>query len=176
MWIFSYACLNIKENFEFAEVFVQFAPRITLLCTFLCFGSVLWKIRHSIEEIWTSIMENTDFFNVFHIAVSFGLCLCLFSNSYVVEESHVYSFSALSLVILHLCKNNLIFQSKRSFFLGMLFLGLIRLTTIYFRCREEQQAYCHLTDFHKPLHTLDNLSVSREYKSWRFLSTIISGK
>ena len=118
-----YGCLNLKENFEIGELFVQYGPRITLLCTFLCFGSVLWKIRHSIEEIWSSITENTDFFNVFHIVMNFCLCLCLFSNSYVVEESYVYSFSASSLVILHLYKNNLIFESKRHFFLGLLFLG-----------------------------------------------------
>ena len=165
----------MKENFQLAEVIVQIAPIITYLCTFLCFGSVLWKIRHSIGEIWSSITENTDFFNIFHIALSFGLCLCLFSNSYVVEESHIYSFSALTIILLHFCKNNLIFESKTNFFLGMLFLCLIRLTTIYFRCREEQQGYCDLTDFHKPLHTLDNMSVSAEYKNNRFVATFISG-
>ena len=58
--------------------------------------------------------------------MNFGLCLCLFSNSYVVEESYVYSFSASSLVILHLYKNNLIFESKRHFFLGLLFLGKVK--------------------------------------------------
>ena len=64
-----YVYVNMKENFQLVEVIVKIAPIITYLCTFLCFGSVLWKIRHSIGEIWSSITENTDFFNIFHIAL-----------------------------------------------------------------------------------------------------------
>ena len=64
-----YVYVKMKENFQLIEVIFQIAPIITYLCTFLCFGSVLWKIRHSIGEIWSSITKNTDFFNIFHIAL-----------------------------------------------------------------------------------------------------------
>ena len=64
-----YVYVKMKENFQLIEVIVKIAPIITYLCTFLCFGSVLWKIRHSIGEIWSSITKNTDFFNIFHIAL-----------------------------------------------------------------------------------------------------------
>ena len=142
-------------------------PWVTLFCTILCFLSILWRIRHSITEVYSSLKINTDFFNLFHIMIYFTLCLGLFSNSFIVEEAHAHSYVILSIFIIHCLKTRLIFKSKICLALCLISLGVIRLTTAFFRCREEQQGYCIPSDFHKPIHTLDN-SLSKDYRNRRF--------
>ena len=104
-----------------------------------------------------------------------GLCLCLFSNSFVVEEAQVLSFAVSTTLALMLLKTPR--GHHRKLFVGAVLAtaGLVRLGGLYFRCREEQQGHCSPTDFHKPIGNLPQ-DVSRAYKNWRFFFTISSGK
>ena len=91
------------------------------------------------------------------------LCLSfagLFSNSFVVEEAAVTHFLASTAVLLFL----LTLRRRASsadpglaatvLFLCLALLGVLRVASVYFRCREEQSGYCAPTDFHKPIGTL----------------------
>ena len=122
-----------------------------LLTLPVCGLSILWRIRYSIGQVLLSIIKNTDQFSLSHIGLYSIVCLALYSNSYVVEEAQVLYFATTSLMILHLLRSQLPFKNFKSSFCCLLFLGLLRLTNIYFRCREEQQAYCINTDLHKSL-------------------------
>ena len=90
-------------------------------------------------------IEVANFFHMIFLMVS---CLSLFSNSYIVEEAHIYAFFLASCIVLGMLKNGFLFNFTRTVIaLGLL--ALIRVCKIYFRCREEQQAYCEVLDFHK---------------------------
>lgn len=55
----------------------------------------------------------------------------------------------------------------------VLAMGVLRLSSMYFRCREEQSGYCNPTELHKPIGTLSKDVSYREYKNRRFLSTLV---
>jgi phosphatidylinositol glycan class O len=158
-----------EDQFKTSYILTVFAA-ITLP---VCGLNILWRIRHSIGQVISAVMANTDAFSLFHILLGFIVCVSLFSNSYVVEEGHIYSFCVISSFVAHLLQSHFVLSSKKNVFIAMYMLGIIKCTTIYFRCREEQQSYCEVTDFHKPIGTLP-ASVSRTYKNWRFFSTILA--
>ncbi len=117
--------------------------------------------------------------NVFNFSARDSFCVVivtllwfsLFANSYVVEEAAVANFCTVSFGILMLLELrrkspsgavSKVVKNKKGpgighlkFILAMLlFMGLVRLSNVFFRCREEQSSYCTFTDFHKPLATL----------------------
>lgn len=55
----------------------------------------------------------------------------------------------------------------------LLCLGLLRLSSLYVRCREEQGPACPQTDFHKPLSTLPT-EVGQSYRNWRYFFTLLA--
>ena len=85
----------------------------------------------------------------------------LFSNSFVVEEAATTNFLCVSAVFLFM---TMLRRPSSSHATGLsaaaviglcLFLaGVLRMSNVYFRCREEQAEYCPQTDFHKPIGTL----------------------
>ena len=108
--------------------------------------------------------------NIFHMIFLMVSCLSLFSNSYIVEEAHIYAFFLTSCIVLGMLKNGFLFNLTKNGYLfnftrTMIALGLlalIRVCKIYFRCREEQQAYCEVLDFHKAFGNYFFYSFSRK--------------
>ena len=132
---------------------------------------LLWRIRHSIPDILNSL--KTDKISLLHYGLC-GILFCsVFTNSYVVEEASVYSFCVLTSLISYFASSKC--SEKRGVFIStiMIAIGVISLTSVFFRCREEQQNYCIQTDYHKPLANLP-IDTSRTYKNWRFFFTFIS--
>ena len=115
----------------------------------------------------------TDKASLLHYLLCCFLFCGTFSNSFVVEEASVYHFCVItslsSFLLLTRCRGKKVVM----FAVVLIAMGIIRLTNIYFRCREEQQSWCVQTDYHKPLANLP-ISVSKLYKQWRFGFTVIS--
>ena len=109
-------------------------------------------------------LMNIDMAKIFHLIFLMVSCLSLFSNSYVVEEAHIYAFFLSSCIVLRMLKNGFLFNFTRTV-IALGILALIRVCKIYFRCREEQQAYCEVLDFHKAFGNYFFYSFSRKKKS-----------
>ena len=132
---------------------------------------LLWRIRHSIPHILNSL--KTDKISLLHYGLC-GILFCsVFTNSYVVEEASVYSFCVLTSFISYFASSK--YGEKKGVLILSIMMasGVISLTNVFFRCREEQQNYCTKTDYHKPLANLP-IDTSRTYKNWRFFFTFIS--
>ena len=133
--------------FDYTNLFTIFAA-ITLP---VCGLGILWRIRFSIGPVLRALYENSDCLSAWHILFLLASCASLSSNSFVVEEAHLYAFFMISSLLLYAIQNGFMFSSKRHFLMTMLLLALIRASKVYFRCREEQQGYCEITDFHKSI-------------------------
>ena len=156
-----------------------------IILSVMLFGfNLLWKLRNSISDILDNSLRSLLSFKTFILLISVAGCfLGLFSNSFVVEEASLLNFFAVTnvfLFIYHLRTanpNNGADATKPVsvvIFCVLIIAGLIRLGNVYFRCREEQSAYCPATDFHKPIGTLPKDPGNKTYKNWRFFSTILS--
>ena len=127
--------LCLAASFILGILMVNLSIFVNLVWIYLpaCGAFIVWTIRYSLSQVKKSISENTEFFSVCHILLGILTCLCLMSNSFVVEEAYVYHFCVQTSLILHLVKNNFAFNSKRNFLMGILILSLVRVSTIYFR-------------------------------------------
>ncbi len=65
-------------------------------------------------------------------------------------------------------------RSARMAFVVLSLCGLVRLSNVYFRCREEQSPHCLPTEHHKPLGTLPSTPEYASYRHYRFGSTVVS--
>ena len=119
-------------------------------------------------------LMNIDMAKIFHLIFLMVSCLSLFSNSYVVEEAHIYAFFLSSCIVLRMLKNGFLFNFTRTV-IALGILALIRVCKIYFRCREEQQAYCEVLDFHKAFGNYFFYSFSRKKNHLKFFLKIILG-
>ena len=142
----------------------------------MTFGfSLLWKLRNSLYEIFFGEVSVKCKIHLLVILISSAV---LFSNSFVVEESTVLNFCVVTLLFTYvwdLRSNNPAAKETRvPIAITLLVVGIIRLSNVYFRCREEQASYCYPSDFHKPIATLPKDASFKTYKNWRFSTTFIS--
>ena len=138
-------------------------------CSLMMFGfTLLWRLRNSLSEVFGSM--SMDLNTVFHYGLSLVLCFGLLSNSFVVEEAQIHTFAVTTLLLAH-CVLTAGGRRKSVLAVTLLAMGLVRVSSVYFRCREEQN--CLQTDFHKPIGNLAQ-DVSHAYKNWRFFFTILS--
>ncbi len=116
---------------------------------------------------WHSLDAKTGI-NAVLVAAAFA---CSFSNSFVVEEASVLNFLAVSFLVSYLwllrrpqgggggdsqaphhrlrTLSSGPSRSGRLLFGIIVACGVVRLSSIYFRCREEQAPYCVPTEFHR---------------------------
>ena len=99
--------------------------------------------------------------------------LVAFSNSFVVLGAQTCNFLFASLVLSYLVKYRHDASRKIPCLAILATLGVLRLSSIYVRCREEQGTDCPQTDYHKPLSTLP-LQSDQSYKNWRYFFTLVS--
>ena len=180
----SLGCLILLSNFinpgdRGGQTIAVFA----IILSVMLFGfNLLWKLRNSIADIVNNSVTTFGGLRFRSLILSISVLGCffgLFSNSFVVEEATLLNFFAVSHMFLFVTqlRTNCEDAKKTSGFLFVSVLvlaGLVRLSNVYFRCREEQSAYCLATDFHKPIGTLPKDPGLKTYKNWRFFSTILS--
>jgi len=135
--------------------------------------SLLWKLRQSLLPMFHCILLTFNAHNILAALILISSLSTVFSNSFVVLESHILNFLAVSLILSYLMS----YRTSSSRFLPLIAIfasaGLLRLALLYVRCREEQGPDCPTTQFHKPLATL-SADVSKDFKNWRFFFTILS--
>ena len=143
--------------------------------------TLLWRLRGCISQVLageSSTQKNRSFGSWFYTLTLVILTVALFSNSYVVDEASVLNFSLISIMISWLWYFRKV--SDKSYdlhvplVLTLVFIGLLRLANVYFRCREEQMGYCLPTEFHKTISTLPKDASYKFYKDWRFFCSIAS--
>jgi len=130
---------------------------------------LIWKFRYCIEDIYYELWSGLCRENIFALFLFAVISVTVFSNSFVVKESSVLCFCFVSLLLFFSL------QTRKSRFLSCLILlavGLVRLSCLYIRCREEDGPDCVLTHFHKPLSTLD--TETGFYRNWRYFFTLVS--
>ena len=132
---------------------------------------LLWRLRNSVYDIFMSL--STDKISLLHYLLNSLLFYAVFSNSYVVEEASVHTFCLITAITSYVVKNQKHVEGKKAVFAAVLLvMGIVRMTHVLFRCREEQH-WCVATDYHKPLGNLST-DVSKQYKNWRFIITTLS--
>jgi len=135
--------------------------------------SLLWKLRQSLVEIVHGLVGAFNVQAGFLSLLFLATLVLSFSNSFVVLSAPVLSFLAASLLASYILR----FRNTPNPLLPCLSvlacLGLLKLASIYVRCREEQGPECTQTDFHKPLSTLP-AEAGQSYKNWRYFFTLLS--
>ncbi|XP_059089555.1 GPI ethanolamine phosphate transferase 3-like [Tigriopus californicus] len=153
----------------------------------MAFGfNLLWKLLDSAGDLISSLYNSCGKRPLLCLGFVLFQVFMVSTNSFVVYEAEVMSFMILSSVIFYLLElkaptpeteaNPKIRSNSREviFFLVLVIMGLVKLCTIYFRCREEQLGFCFPTEFHKPIGTLPKDTSYRDYKNRRFCSTMLS--
>lgn len=155
----------------------------------MAFGfNLLWKLLDSAGELFSSLFNSCGKRSLLCMGIVLFQVFMVSTNSYVVYEAQVVSFMILSVVMSYLLELRTSPQESESeqasrwksnsfeviVFLVLVIMGLIKLSNIYFRCREEQLGYCFPTEFHKPIGTLPKDPTYRDYKNRRFCSTMLS--
>ncbi|XP_023334554.1 GPI ethanolamine phosphate transferase 3 [Eurytemora carolleeae] len=131
---------------------------------------LLWKVRYCMKEMVLELKSGHNIQYVCSAGIYLLISFSVFSNSFVVNESSVLGFCFVSTLFLYL-----ILHTRKSVPVSLLILGsvgLTRLSFLYVRCREEDGPDCVLTQYHKPLSTLDN--ESGFYRNWRYFFTLLS--
>jgi len=148
-------------------------------CSLMVFGfTLLWRLRNSLNDVYASLTV-ADSNTVLHYSLSLFLCFALLSNSFVVQEASVHTFAVATvffLTILNKGHNKGRKVSAAAVAAALTAMGLCRIGSVYFRCREEQQGWCDAqtsSDFHKAIGNLSQ-DASHTYKNWRFFFTIFS--
>ena len=135
--------------------------------------SLLWKLRQSLVEMVHGLVRAFNVQAGFLSLLFFATLVLAFSNSFVVLSAPVLNFLAASLLASYILR----FRNTPNPLLPclsvMICLGLLKLASIYVRCREEQGPQCAQTDFHKPLSTLP-AEAGQSYKNWRYFFTLLS--
>ena len=175
----SLGCLFILSNLiNPGDKGGQTIAAFAIILSVMLFGfNLLWKLRNSIPEILEESVRSLISFKSLILLFTVGGCfLGLFSNSFVLEEASLLNFFVMTNVFLFICHLRTSPNAKPGFviFFVLILAGLVRLSNVYFRCREEQSGYCMATDFHKPIGTLPKDPSYKTYKNWRFFSSIFS--
>ena len=135
--------------------------------------SLLWKLRQSLVDMVHGLVAAATLQACFLSLIFLAVLVTQFSNSYVVLAPAVLAFLTTSLLASYLLR----FRHHPSPLLPCLAIlatmGLLRLSSIYVRCREEQGPLCPQTDFHKPLSTLPT-ETGQAYRNWRYFFTLLS--
>jgi len=149
-----------------------------LLANGMC---LLWKLRYCVRDMLTGLVTSltasgsggVDGNPGPALVMYFFISCSVFSNSFVIEEWRVVCFSLVSLLLIY----TIIYPRNISGLVTLLILlsvGLARLSCVYVRCREEDGPDCQLTQFHKPLSTLDNNESGVLYRNQRYAVTLLS--
>lgn len=168
------ALTSVTVSLVFPLTLSLVLPSTMALFSILVQGiSLLWKLRQSLVPMVRCLCLGVSFPNLLTCTMFVCSLATVFSNSFVVLESHTLNFLAVSLVFSHLvhyrrCSSCLVPVS--AIFLCAL---LLRAGMLYVRCREEQGPDCKTNEFHKPLATL-SADVGKDFKNWRFFFTIVS--
>ncbi len=177
---------------------------LAALSSVMAFGFLLlWKLSRSLGPILSIVTQNclADPGIVFGALLPLLIFATSFSNSFVVQESHILSFFAVSAILFQLCslrrptnvtntKDNPVQQklslnvklrispnpskNSRLIVAVLILCGLVRLSNVYFRCREEQAPHCEQTEHHKPLGTLPRHPDYSAYRYYRGASTFVA--
>lgn len=146
---------------------VGLAGLVSLLTNGMC---LLWKLRYSVKDVFHSTLKRLlGLEKCASLSLFLLISISVVSNSFVIHESSVLSYCLVTLLVLHTCLNSTPPIGK---LMVILSIGLIRLSCVYIRCREEHGPDCPLTQFHKPLSTLDN--ESSFYRNWRYFITLVA--
>jgi len=148
------------------QLLLVFATFITIVANAMC---LLWKLRYSLKELLFETIVNISFETFVTFILFILISVSVVSNSFVIGESGVVCFCLVSLLILSSIKHT---RSILNHFLVIFSVGLIRVCCVYIRCREEHGPECTLTQFHKPLSTLDH--ETSFYRNWRYFITLMS--
>jgi len=158
----------------------------------MAFGyAFLWQLsRSTVSWSQNSNDQTKSHYGQGLMVLLISLCLfcSTFTNSFVVEEGTVLNFLAVSGALLLVFARRSRKESsegniwpKGSSTLGwsvplmaLLLVGLLRLSNVYFRCREEQEGYCTANEHYKPMSTLPGDLSYSTYKNYRFASTIVA--
>ena len=162
--------VSFITGFSFSLVVPGFAVSASVLAQGFC---LLWKLRQSLIKIVKELIMSVSIETVFVSCLFLSFLLLAFSNSFVVLGAQALNFLAVSLALSYLIKFRHQDIKKVPCIAVLLAVGLLRLSSIYVRCREEQGPDCPQTDFHKPLSTLPS-QAGQAYKNWRYFFTLLS--
>merc|ERR1712142_108262 len=162
--------VSFVTGFSFSLVVPGFAVSTSVLIQGLC---LLWKLRQSLIKIVKELILSVSIETVFLSCLFLSALLLAFSNSFVVLQAQALTFLAVSLALSYLVKFRHQEIRKVPCIAVLICIGLLRLSSIYVRCREEQGPDCPQTDFHKPLSTLPS-QAGQVYKNWRYFFTLFS--
>jgi len=162
--------VSFATGFNFYLVVPGFAASTSVLVQGF---SLLWKLRQSLIEIVKELIKSVSYESFFVSFLLISTLLVAFSNSFVVLEAQTCNFLLVSLVTSYLVKYRHDASRKVPCLAVLATLGVLRLSSIYVRCREEQGSDCPQTDYHKPLSTLPQQS-DQSYKNWRYFFTLVS--
>ena len=156
-------------GFSFYILSTGFAAGFSILAQGV---TLLWKLRQSLLSIVKTLVSSVNPENIFLTLVYCTTLVLNFSNSFVVQQAAVLNFLLVSVLLMFVYKHR---GSSSALCLGLLSVaccGLLQLSMMYVRCREEQGQACVSTQFHKPLSTLPQSAGI--YKNWRYFFTNFS--
>jgi len=162
--------VSFATGYDFYLVVPGFAVSFSVLVQGF---SLLWKLRQSLIEIAKEMMRSVNFESSFVSCLFLSTLLVAFSNSFVILGAQTLNFLIVSLGMSYLIKFRHDASNRIPCIAVLATLGLLRLSSIYVRCREEQGLDCPQTDYHKPLSTLP-LQAGQLYKNWRYFFTLVS--
>ena len=134
--------------------------------------TLLWKLRQSLLSIVKTFLASVNPETVFLALVYCATLVLNFSNSFVVFQAAVLNFLLVSVLLVTVYKHRGTRQALPWALVALLGCGLVQLSMMYVRCREEQGRDCVSTQFHKPLSTLPQSAGI--YKNWRYFFTNFS--
>ena len=157
------------KGFSFYPLVTGFAAAASILAQGV---TLLWKLRQSLLAIVKNLVRSVSPESLVLVLV-YGATLSLnFSNSFVVVQADVLNFLIVTVLLVYVYRYRLSSQALYWGLLSVLGCGLLQLSRMYVRCREEQGQTCVNTQFHKPLSTLHQSDGT--YKNWRYFFTNFS--
>jgi len=173
--LFIGAFIGVSFSFATGTNFYTIVPGCAVSLSVLVQGfALLWKLRQSLIHIVKELLKAFNYESLLTSSLFLATLLVAFSNSFVILKAQTLNFLLISLVISYLVKFRHLDSVRKIPCLAILMtLGVLRLSSIYVRCREEQGSECPQTDFHKPLSTLP-LSAGQIYKNWRYFFSLVS--
>ena len=131
--------------------------------------SLLWRLRQSLASMVASLAAAGT-----GEAAVLGLCyaatlLTNFSNSFVVLQAQTLAFLQVTVLVLQLYRHRHNPRAGAASLAAAVCCGLVTVSRVYVRCREEQGPACPPSDHHKPLATLP--ATAGTYKNWRYCGT-----
>jgi len=166
--------IGVTVSFATGLSFSLLVPGVAVAASVLVQGfCLLWKLRQSLIKIVKELIMSVTIETIFVTCLFSSTLLLAFSNSFVVLGAQTMNFLAVSLALSYLLRFRHHTAARIPCVAVLLAIGILRLSSIYVRCREEQGPACPQTLFHKPLSTLPS-QAGQAYKNWRYFFTLVS--